>query len=352
MLCTCTKMLKREVISHYTFPFYNSLAVIVLLSPFIFIIPRFIPNLTLSMDSSIHIPYSENASIYLFVINTNTHNLSRSAIAYNTWGKDFTKYYPNSLIRFASPLDLPMEYDNQFIVFWDNSLKPIQNFLLIFIQGLHDFYFSTNLDWFIRTTEDCFVDIRKLGNFVKELSKYKNPRTDNVLKGHMLRSPVRINGTNFAFLKVTSGWIMSRAAAKHFIEHEEQYLKDFFADGQVKGDDVITFDMMKTMSIPPNEVESSAFLSLPIDEQSLMFFKYNEYSRVPQCVMRDDKYLLPDLTLKNVIFWHSDNEKFLTNIQGFRVLNSIPEWLNVQFEHSIGSVCKIENHPHKMVIKK
>ena len=341
-------MLKRDLISHYTFPFYNSLFILAALAPFIFILLSFLPNFSLTANSKVFISNSENISLYLFVINTNTWNLTNAALSYQTWGKDFTNLYPKSMLRIASPLNLPTDFDFQFTTSWNNSIKPIQNNLVMFIEGLHDFYFSTDLDWFIRTTEDCLVDIRHLGQFIGDLNALKNPKTDYVLKGHLIRSPVKVNGTNFAYIKGTSGWIMSRASARQFIEHEEEYLEEFFSGDYVKGDDVITYDMMNSMSLSSSEVESHSFLSFPLDESSIAAINKNDYSHVKECSQSDNKYLTPDLPLKNIIFFYNNNIDSLANSEGFRMLNDIPEGLDVEIKDPSAILCRPPTGNRKM----
>ena len=332
-------MLKRNLISHYTFPFYNSLFVLAALAPFIFVLISFIPNYQISAISKIFIPKSEEISLYLYVINTNYDNLTRAALSYENWGKDFTNLYPNSLLRIASPLDLPTDFDFQFTTTWNYSIKPIQNHLKMFIEGLKDFYFSTDLEWFARTTEDCLVDIRRLSGYISELSALKNPRKDYVLKGHLHKSSVKINGTNFAYIKGTSGWLMSRSAAKHFIDHEEEFLENFFSGDYVKGDDVITYDMMISMNLSFQEVQSNAFLSLPLDDKSLTAIISKDYTSVRECVQSDNKYLTPDIPLKSVIFFYNDKELSLANAKGFGMLSDVPDLLNVEIIDSKASIC-------------
>ena len=323
-----------------TYSFYSSILSLIIFSLVLFVMARFIPSFSIGINSSNFLNGANETRLYMQMITINPQNLSRITLGYKSWSRDFAKLFPKSILRVCSPIPIPFERDYQFLTRWNTSIPPIQNFLFTFIDCLHDFYYSTDYDWFIRTTEDCLVDIRKLPKYIQELEKYRDPKKDYVLKGHLIRSNVIVKGTNYGYIHGGSGWIMSRASAKQFIDNENEYIKSFFSE-YVKGDDVITFDMMNMMRLSPHEVNSKYFMGYPLDDASNEMIKTNNYDRAETCSNTENK-LVPDLSLKDIVFWHSGRADMLALTDGYRILSEVPDGYNVYFDKEKGHICKKE----------
>lgn len=280
----------------------------------------------------------------MIVLTVNPSNLSRVAESYHYWGKDFSELFKKSIIRYATPLDLPFEPDLQFISYWNNSISHIQNYLFQYIQNLHDFYYSTNLDWVIRTTEDCFVDIRQLGRYIEDLSRFKDPKKDLIIKGHLVRSSVIVNSTNLEFLHGGSGWIISRAMAKYILDNKEELISLMFT-GTNKGDDILTFDLINRLKLTSMEVQSYSFLGVPLTDESMEALQYGRFNKIPNCDFSADP-LQYTFSFNKIIFWHNGKADSFTNNNGFRLISETPDEIKVQTKGLKAELCFYGQNSH------
>ncbi|EAY15202.1 hypothetical protein TVAG_201960 [Trichomonas vaginalis G3] len=303
-------------------------------------ISEYIPQI----QSQPYIQNSDKCKLYMFLLNGNPQNMIRVKVGYEYWARDFAKMFKNSMLRVGSALDLDVELDYQYNIPWNGSIIHFQNFLHMFIQSLYDFYYSTDLDWYARTTDDCLVDIRKLPQMMSELESEYDPRKDIVVKGHLIQSPVIVKGRNFAYLHGGSGWIMSRAAVHEFLLHEKEYVDEYYSE-YAKGDDVITFQMMNKMHLKPNQINSYRFLGPPLLDESVDNLEYKWYENIKVCSDHSLSYLNPNTYLKDVVFWHAGRNDMVTTRKGFRYLSEIPSELKVQFAKEKGTICFLQQNP-------
>lgn len=302
-------------------------------------LPEYIPEI----KSEPYIHGSDQIKIYMFLLNGNPQNLQRCRVGYEYWARDFAEIYNNSILRVGTALDLDVELDYQYIFPWNNSLIHFQNFLHIFIQSLYDFYYSTDLDWYVRTTDDCLVDIRKLPLFMNEIGDRKNPKRDVIIKGHLVQSPVIVKNRNFAYLHGGSGWIMSREAVRQFLLHEQDYIDEYYSE-YAKGDDIVTFFMMNRMKLHPQQINSFRFLGIPLVDSSVEILEYNWYEEVKIC--NTTIQLNPNMYLKDVVFWHAGRADMVTTVKGFKYLSDIPIELKVEFVKERGYLCFFSTNPY------
>ncbi|EAX95838.1 hypothetical protein TVAG_425900 [Trichomonas vaginalis G3] len=297
-------------------------------------LPKYFPD----MKSDVFLQSSDNMSAYMIVLTVNPQNHSRVNESYQYWGEDYDKLFKKSIIRYVSPLDLPFDHSTQFIAYWNNSISPIQNLLFTYLQALQDFYYGTDLDWAIRTTEDCFVDIRHIGQMLDDITRYLDPRKEQILKGQLVRSNILVEGTNFQFLHGGSGWLVSRATAKYILDHQEDLIQDLFTGDSSKGDDVITFNLIKRLKLLPTEVQSYRFLGVTLTDTSTEFLRRSFFRTVSNCKYSSDplQYTIP---FDNVVFWHSGRPDNLPNADGYRILSNTPKSIRVQMKGLNADIC-------------
>ena len=260
----------------------------------------------------------------MLILNVNPLNNSRISLLFNYWGKDFIKLYPKSIFKLGSSSRIP--FLNQFSLKFDynNSIYNIQNLLLHFYDAVNDFLYNSTCDWMVRTTEDCFIDSRKLFEYFNNLNRVYNPKVDKVFKGQLIKASKKLS-----FLHGGSGWILSRASAEFIIKFKQDILNKYFSS-YIKGDDVVTYDFINYCNINFNEVDSRVFLGTPFNEETIQILQSKQYQNFPKCNFSNNYFFF-----KNIIFWHSGRKDLLPLIEGYQILSNIPNNLIINiFKHN------------------
>ena len=262
----------------------------------------------------------------------NPQNSSRIERAFGYWGKEFSEMFKESRFVMTSPYKIQNASQYTFQTYYNRSYVTIQNALLDFVQCLKDFYYHHDLDWIIRTTEDCFVDLKRLPEFIRSMNSQYDGKKDLVIKGHLIKSK-----GSFFYLHGGSGWIMSRAAAKHFIDNESKYIS-YFLSCSPKGDDTITYNISQIAGIPADSMSSEVFLGTPFDENSIDILKNSYFTNTSICTNWANS-LKPKMDFSKIIFWHSGRSDMLPVIDGFRIMREMPKNLYIEFSKFFGYLC-------------
>ena len=85
--------------------------------------------------------------------------------------------------------------------------------------GAKYFYENTDYDWYWSATDDVYIDIQSLDNFLDYLTSRYDPRKDVVFKSHL------IYHLNLYFPQGGSGYIFSRKAVEKFLEFGLDFVK-------------------------------------------------------------------------------------------------------------------------------
>ena len=119
---------------------------------------------------------------YIYLINSNLYigvmvvrpNNNRISSLLDAWGHEFASK-PGNVFHIFSP------FNEKNLTYWKRvDLTSIKDknmpaFRLIFYSNFasaRDFYQNTKLNWYLRTTYDCFIHLRHLYQFIQKLKTH------------------------------------------------------------------------------------------------------------------------------------------------------------------------------------
>ena len=272
--------------------------------------------------------------IYMQVLVINDKKLSRIKIMDQSWGSYFRIHWPTSIFQISN-IQPVSGFENLTLVTTKpkNLTSSLQIYLLYFYDALESFV-QTNLRWMIRTTEDCFVNIFKLNEFINDLEKHYNPLKDPIMKGQICNL-----FDVYYFIHGGSGWILSKAAAKKWINYKDEILKEFFKH-DLCGDDFMTEFFMKKLNIHYSFFHSDYFLGTPLNNEELYIMKNNLYSKLPSCTIENNPMVNRKLRkMKNIIFWHVSNRDLTPMLKGYQIFSEMPNFVYFQLLENKSGLC-------------
>jgi hypothetical protein len=277
-----------------------------------------------------------NLSLYVAVLVINDSNESRIEAHFRSWGRDFHFLSPSSIYRVASFHRL-RSVPVRMLSSPRKRHRRIQSYLDLFEDHLHYFLRRTTLRWFLRTTEDAFIDLIRLPGLVRDLERAHDPTRDIVMMGQACAI-----GPSVTFLHGGSGWIMSRAAAALYEAHERQIHAEFFGP-TVVGDDMVGNIFRVIANLSDERIDHPAFLGSPVVDESISRLERMEISNLTVCPSierqrREQRLARP---VKDIVVWHSGRSDLLPLRMGYRILRECPD--GIQLAHVRGGVklCRI-----------
>lgn len=233
---------------------------------------------------------AQRFTLYILDVLISEHNISRFYEQYNCWIKNLVKNSKHIIVKAGST------YKNSVLdtVLYNHSTTPhifwarqrTYDFIYPFINGLIDFVNNTNFRWFIRTTDDVYVNIPKLSTFLDNLEEIHDPLSDYVVKGSIAGDPAS------PFLHGGSGWLMSRFAA-------QKYLEDYFSNVpnvEKTGDDVVASKYFRGSVF---DFECPEFHGYPLTKESLFYITHRT-TNYTRCKSKSCKY-----PANKIAVWHS-----------------------------------------------
>ena len=277
-----------------------------------------------------------NASIDLNILVVNEFNLSRVLSAYQIWGKDFVKMFPNSNFNIISRENISSVTKYAKKVSFIDSIEDYQNLIFGFSETVSNFCANTSKRWYFRTTEDAFIDIRRLQSLVDSLEQKFSPLNDFVIQGQTCKID-----DDYTFIHGGSGWIMSRKAACEVNDNMNSLLNEFF---QTKsGDDTITHFIQKAYDIKNEEMRNDAFLGTRLNDKSVEMLKNANYENISKCMeyfyLRYKDPSNKPIQLNKVIVWHSGRPDNFPLYDAYDIIDKIPDNIYVVFLNHEAEIC-------------
>ena len=277
-----------------------------------------------------------NASIDMNVLVVNEFNLSRIFSSYQIWGKDFVQMFPNSNFNIISRRNISSLTKYAKTVFFQENLEDDQNLIFGFSETLSNFCTNTTKLWYIRTTEDTFIDIRHLQSFIDILEQKYSPFNDFIIQGQTCKID-----EDYTFIHGGSGWIMSRKAACDVNDNMNSFLNEFF---QIKsGDDIITHIIQKYYNLKNEDIKNEAFLGTKLNNKSVQMLINRDYKNISKCMEYfDSTYKNPlnkPIQLNKIVFWHSGRSDNFPIYDAYDILSTIPDNINVVFLDHESEIC-------------
>jgi hypothetical protein len=273
-----------------------------------------------------------NMSIYMLVLLINPNNPSRMAVARAAWHRDFKALSPKSIFRVGmESLPSSSTFPDAPLVSPKRPYIPEHKLLFIFHDHLQEFLHSTNMSWFVRTTEDVLVHLKRLPLMIRDLEKRFNPRTDYVMQGQAVDiSP------GVTFIHGGSGWIMSRACAEFYVARLAEINKTFIV--QPHGDDMMPNFFKEMINLSTEQMFHGGFVGSPLEEKARVRLKKGDYNGLPICPSLEfqKERLRMSMYLNETVFWHAGSGDLAVVSNGYRMMAEAPPWLG--FGHIFGGI--------------
>ena len=240
--------------------------------------------------------------VYFTIMNVAFYNMTRLMIE--------NKYWISSIPFFSK--------ESKVVVSSINSKTPLntitykskagQDFHCALINGfiktMKDFIRNTDLEWYVRTTDDVYIDMQNFAKMMRDLTAQYNPLEDSVVKGHRC----------VFYLHGGSGWIMSRKA----VENALKSLK-IIALNSESGDDVIAGELFNKMK--QTHTHSTAFLGSPIHPDFDEFVYNKNWDDLKVDCSKQENMLS---RIQDVAVWHAGTKSMHIVTNGYQVLRSVP----------------------------
>ena len=245
----------------------------------------------------------DDTSLYILDILVSEHNRSRFKITEKSWIKDLKKQIPSTFFAVGAS-----HYTKgyQMIIYKKDPKENYRPFSIVkpFISGMKDFMENTNKRWFLRITDDVFVNVKGLKKMMREYEEKYDPLKEVVVKGSLIKF---MNGeTEVKFLHGGSGWIMSRYAVSKYLRLEMEMATMF----ERTGDDVlVSRRFQNNLEWNLSSMNDPRFVGTPLDNFSItMLQNLRSFNRstLPTCI---ESHITT--RVNDIVIWHS-GEPFMT----------------------------------------
>jgi hypothetical protein len=212
--------------------------------------------------------------------------------------------------------------------------------LLILADHINYFMANTTARWFIRTTEDAFVHLKRLPLMIRELESLYDPLNDFVFHGQSV--PL---GDGVVFVHGGSGWIMSRFACE-FYRNNRTYIETHVQDSG-SGDDVMPTFLCGLRHMTWREMESPRWIGSPLDDeanQRLVDGNYSDLWVCPSVAFQLDRDR-PGRAVRDLVVWHSGRLEMVVVLAGYRVAAEAPS--DVMLVHAGDTITLCRSDPEQ-----
>jgi hypothetical protein len=271
-------------------------------------------------------------SVYLVVLLQNPENLSRILHLDRIWGSDFRHLARASLYRVAATYKGHSVPGVGFLSPWQDS-SDVQ-LVVYFEDHLRHFLRATNFRWYIRTTEDCFVNLKRLPLMLAELEHRHNPLRDIVIRGQA----VDINEF-VSMVHGGAGWIMSRAACRFYLANHKAITREWMDEDQA--DDLMPYAFRRVAKLATEQTNHFGFLGSPLDDETVGRFRKMNFSGVGPCPSLEvqkwkRRFVLP---IDPVVLWHSGRRDMFPMMDGYQLARDLPPGLVLKHIYEAVTLC-------------
>ncbi|OHS96049.1 hypothetical protein TRFO_10235 [Tritrichomonas foetus] len=295
-------------------------------------------NKAISFISDVDFLYypKRDIPIYICIICV-TNNSPRTPALLQSWGNDFLSTTTNTVLKFVSRDPNPPDYMKDMNLYY-SAERRMTNFRYVFYMNYlsaHDFYENSNASWYVRTTYDCLVHLERFYDYMDNLSKKYDPNKDVVFKGKVVSKHV----PKYTYIHGGSGWIMSRAAVKKYLDLE-QTMKTLYENAG-HGDDVNIVNFPKLLKMDLDEVDDGAFLGSPLKDEEYNATRNFDFSGIKRkCRFTNVKAQNP-VPASKIIFFHNGRKKDYVFTIGKKMLDMAPPNIRFQSTHHYSELCTV-----------
>jgi hypothetical protein len=178
------------------------------------------------------------------------------------------------------------------------------------LEFLNYFLKNTSANWFVRITDDVYVNRYRLPEFLRELNEKFNPLTDFYVGGCCLdyvKEPLLQGG---------AGFVVSRFAAQMFVSQEFDWLRTM-----AYYDDWHFSRALPKMGFPLYNASSGRFIGHPQRKWERLRYAVGMLRKCPE--LKALPYCNALLTkVRDTVFFH-DDQKYFSEQRWFRFVQSV-----------------------------
>lgn len=275
-------------------------------------------------------------TIYIVILIQMRHS-PRTPFLLKAWGDEFSKikgatFSIYTSIReswsFIDP-EIKTKYNFRFVKVPNEKIAVYQSFVYLDYQSAREFYYNTTHEWYLRTSYDALIHIKNLYKYLEYLNKKYNPRKDVVFKGHHCQT----------FVHGGSGWLMSRACVKKYLELENYCMDEY--KKKISADDVNINHFIFKMNFTKKQIHTPTFVGWPVKNyhwQLLVNSSFN-FSVIQQPCSKK----LQIARVNEIVSWHNRQKIDYVNTIGKKVINEAPDDIGLHYyPHVGGEFCRLK----------
>lgn len=276
------------------------------------------------------------SSIYIVILIQQKHS-PRTSFLLKAWGNEFSQIEDSTFSIYTSIREdrsfidpnLETKYNFHFVQVPQEDIPSYQSFVYLDYKSAREFYENTTHYWYLRTSYDALIHIPNLYKLLNYLNSKYDAKKDVVFKGHHCST----------FVHGGSGWLMSRACVKKYLDLEnycmEKYKKNIAAD------DVNINYFIEKMRFTPEDIHTPTFVGWPVKTFSydLLINSSFDYSVIKQpCNTK-----LQICRVNEIVSWHNRQKIDYVNTIGKKIINEAPDDLGLHFyPHVGGEFCRLQ----------
>jgi hypothetical protein len=295
------------------------------------------PSCSVALESA---HWSGTPPVYMLVLLVNERNLSRIYLLERVWGSDFRHLSPLSIYRVgvARPR---LRIVGATIISPHVAMEAAVQLHYTFEHHLGLFLNVTKFRWFVRTTEDCFVHLKRLPGLLKDLESKYDPLRDIVILGQS----VEIN-EHISMVHGGAGWVMSRAACRFYRRRRHEIVRRWNA--MAAGDDVMPHFLRHAANLTSNQTNHYSFLGSPFDNPSFERIRAGRFDGLSPCPSwgRQQELKRIIIPVDQNVFWHSGRNDMLVVMDGYRISRYIRRGLAFAHVPDAVTLCDMRLAPN------
>ncbi|OHT13960.1 hypothetical protein TRFO_15727 [Tritrichomonas foetus] len=240
--------------------------------------------------------------------------------------------YPPDMKEYMESLPTISKFWNERDRFWvSNSMQYDLSIKLI--SQINYFIHNTSANWFLRITDDVFINTFAINNLLRNLNENMkiDPMNDFFIGGHCLdyvKEPLLQGG---------SGFIFTRAAAKKFLPNMKEWVRtvDYYEDWHFARS-------FPKLGWPIYNSTLPEFLGLAPRKSHRFFVNHGLSKLFPKCPSEPPplmfcKRVMPRIV--DTIVWH-DHKSYYETVDWFNFVNQAPDDLYWYQNGEFPSLCR------------
>jgi len=208
---------------------------------------------------------------------------NRANTMFELWGNEYQKWQPSPEQRVflvssnGSPnnslpcLSLPSNYQKMRDSLFVGEYGPHFDRCIKRVYSVDYFVHNTTADFLALITDDVYVDLENLKEFINDMYSYGDPKTEPMVFGHCI-------DVEWVYLQGGSGYILSRRAAELMIRYGYEHMNALF-----EYDDIYFTRWFMKLGISMYETSSDRVIGHDFLGSNVHQIISHDWGRFPTC---------------------------------------------------------------------